>query len=44
MLKCAWYGCRSVSSSDEGFFGNVAATTCGPAFTAHADVQSWSTA
>ena len=23
MLKCAWYGWRSVSSSDDGFFRNV---------------------
>ena len=39
MLKCAWYGCRSVSSSAEGFFGNATATTCGPALTGMRDVE-----
>ena len=33
MLKCAWYGWRSVSSSDDGFFRNVTPRSCGPAVT-----------
>ena len=33
MLKCAWYGWRLVSSSDDGFFTNVTPRSCGPAVT-----------
>ena len=39
MLKWAWYGWRSVSSSDDGFFRNVTPSSCGPAVTADADLQ-----
>ena len=33
-LKCALYGWRVVSSSDDGFFRNVTPRSCGPAFAA----------
>ena len=39
MLKCAWYGWRAVSSSDDGFFRNVDAELVRAGVHRHADLQ-----